>query len=152
MVAWRQVQIDAPHFAYRVQERFDAGTNKTIATIRADGSPRISGTEVQFQDGRITLGMMPGSRKLLDVLRDPRVAIHSPTLEPPPGPPSNWAGDAKIAGRLARFDPLEGQPPGASSFEVDLTEVSLTYIDETNTLLVIESWHADRGWGRHTRT
>ncbi|MEO6199570.1 MAG: pyridoxamine 5'-phosphate oxidase family protein [Cryobacterium sp.] len=152
MVAWREVQVDAPDFASRVQARFDAGTNKTIATIRADGSPRISGTELQFQDGRITIGMMPGSRKLLDVLRDPRVAIHSPTLEPPPGPPSNWAGDAKIAGRLARIDPLEGEPPGASSFEVDLTEVSLTYIDDTNTLLVIESWHADRGWARHTRT
>ena len=152
MVAWRQVQVDVPDFAARVQERFDAGTNKTMATIRADGSPRISGTELQFHDGRITLGMMPGSRKLLDVLRDPRVAIHSPTLEPPPGPPSNWAGDAKIAGRLVGIDPLEGEPPGASSFEVDLDEVVLTYVDDTNIHLVIESWHAERGWTRHART
>ncbi len=32
-------------------------------------------------DGEVTLGMMPGSMKLLDVRRDPRVALDSPTLE-----------------------------------------------------------------------
>ena len=152
MVAWRQVQTDAPDFAARVQERFDAGTNKTMATIRKDGSPRISGTELQFRDGRITLGMMPASRKLDDVHRDPRVALHSPTLEPPPGPPSLWAGDAKISGRLVGTGPIEGEPPDGVFFEVDLDEVVLTYVDDTNVHLVIESWHADRGWSRHTRT
>ena len=122
-----------------------------MATLRRDGSPRISGTELEFRDGRVRLGMMPSSLKLLDVRRDPRVAIHSPTLEPPAGPPSAWPGDAKIAGRLVEIEPLDSEPPGTTSFEVDLAEVVLTCVDETNTLLVIESWHEGRGWSRQTR-
>lgn len=151
MARWRQIETDAPEFASRVRERFDAGTNKTMATLRRDGSPRISGTELVFLDGSIRLGMMPGSVKLLDVRRDPRVAIHSPTIEPPAGRPSDWPGDAKIAGRLVEAEPLESEPPGAAGFEVDLTEVVLTRVDETNTRLIIESWHDGRGWSLRTR-
>ena len=83
--SWQRLQREAPDFAQRVRDRFDAGTNKTLATLRADGSPRISGTELSFADGRITLGMMPHSRKLADVLRDPRVAIHCPPWNPQRG-------------------------------------------------------------------
>ncbi|MFC5928680.1 pyridoxamine 5-phosphate oxidase [Cryobacterium melibiosiphilum] len=151
MATWQQVEADAPAFAARVQERFDAGTNKTIATLRKDGGPRISGTELLFSDGRITLGMMPHSHKLHDVLRDPRVAIHCPTLEPPAGEPSAWEGDAKIAGRLVAIAALPDEPPGASSFTVDLDEVALTYVDASNTHLVIESWHDGRGWSKVVR-
>ena len=37
-----------PAFAARVRARFDAHKHKTIATLRADGSPRISGIEAEF--------------------------------------------------------------------------------------------------------
>jgi len=152
MVTWRDVEAGAPEFAKRVRERFEAGTNKTMATLRKDGSPRISGTELEFRDGRITLGMMADSRKLRDVRRDPRVAIHSPTIEPPAGPPSEWRGDAKVAGTLVEFDtPPDAPFPGAASFDVDVREVVLTYVDETNTHLVVESWTVDRGWRKITR-
>jgi len=151
MSTWRDVQTEAPEFAARVRARFDAGTNKTMATLRRDGSPRISGTELVFTDDSITLGMMPDSRKLLDVLRDPRVAIHSPTLEPPTGSPSDWAGDAKIAGTLVPTPPAATDPPDTSSFELRPTEVVLTYIDADNTHLVVESWHEGRGWERLSR-
>ena len=149
--SWQRLQREAPDFAQRVRDRFDAGTNKTLATLRADGSPRISGTELSFADGRITLGMMPHSRKLADVLRDPRVAIHCPTLEPPAGAPSGWAGDAKIAGRLVAIAHLADEPPGASSFTIELTEAVLTYVDADDAHLVVESWHAGRGWERLVR-
>ncbi len=45
-----------------------------MATLRSDNSPRTSANEVTFTNTDITLGMMPGSVKLLDVRRDPRVA------------------------------------------------------------------------------
>ncbi|KGJ72830.1 hypothetical protein GY21_12835 [Cryobacterium roopkundense] len=156
MSTWRDVQREAPEFAARVRARFDAGTNKTLATLRRDGSPRISGTELVFTgDGvsapSITLGMMTDSRKLHDVLRDPRVAIHSPTLEPPTGSPSDWAGDAKIAGTLVPTPPAATDPPHTSSFELHPNEVVLTYIDSDNTHLVVESWHEGRGWERFSR-
>ena len=132
MSSWADLENDAPDFARRLKALFDAGTNKTIATLRADGSPRISGIELQL-DGRATLGMMGGSAKLADVRRDPRVAIHSPTVEPP-ADVSEWAGDGKIAGRLVE---------NGEGFDVDITEAVLTRVE--NNQLVVESWHPGRG-------
>jgi Pyridoxamine 5'-phosphate oxidase len=153
MASWQKIEDDAPDFAGRVRRRFELGTNKTIATLRADGSPRISATELAFDDGEITLGMMGDSMKLLDVRRDPRVAIHSPTIEPPQDPNDpDWLGDAKLAGTLLDAAPLDEKiSPGAGSFKVDITEVTLTYVGIPADHLVIESWHSGRGWQRRTR-
>ena len=48
-----------------------------LGTLRADGSPRISPCEVDLVDGRLCFGMMWQSHKALDLLRDPRLAVHS---------------------------------------------------------------------------
>lgn len=152
MVAWRQIEQDAPQFAARVRERFDAGTNKTIATLRRDGSPRISGSELQFADGEVTLGMMDGSMKLRDVRRDPRIAVHSPTLEPPADDPGAWPGDAKLAGTVVETGPAAaGSGETGVSFKIDITEVVLTYVGTPADHIVIESWHLGRGFERRTR-
>jgi hypothetical protein len=152
MATWREIEQDAPEFAERVRTLFQSGTNKTMATLRRDGSPRISGTELEFKDGEVTLGMMPGSMKLLDVRRDPRVAIHSPTLEPPSNP-SEWAGEAKLAGRLVEIEaPADTPFPGSGYFRVDVGEVVLTRVGTPADHLVIESWHEGRGLERRTRT
>jgi len=145
MAHWSEIEADAPAFAERLRTIFSAGTNKTLATLRADGSPRISGTELEFADGRVTLGMMPGSRKLADVQRDSRVAIHSPTLEPP-SKGSLGLGDAKLAGVLISAEP--GDIPG-SYFELDISEAVVTWVE--NDGLVIESWHEGRGIRRISR-
>ncbi|HEY1567756.1 MAG TPA: hypothetical protein VGF68_12095 [Solirubrobacteraceae bacterium] len=50
MTAWRDVEVAEPEFAARVRALFDAHRHKTIATVRADGSPRISGIEAAFED------------------------------------------------------------------------------------------------------
>ena len=153
MASWREIENAAPDFAARVRSSFAAGTNKTLATLRSDGSPRISATELEFSsDGEVTLGMMPGSVKLLDVRRDPRVALHSPTLEPPRDDPASGPGDAKMSGALAGIPPPTGNPyGGAGFFRLDITEVVLTYVGTPADHLVIESWHAGRGWERRTR-
>jgi hypothetical protein len=65
MVAWAQIAKDAPEFAARVRGRFQMGTNKTLATLRRDGSPRISAIEAGFTASNVTMGMMGGSLKLL---------------------------------------------------------------------------------------
>jgi hypothetical protein len=154
MASWREIENDAADFAVRVRDRFAAGTNKTLATLRSDGSPRISATELEFRsDGEVTLGMMPGSVKLLDVRRDPRVALHSPTLEPPKDDPAAGSGDAKMSGVLVEIQPPAGNPYlGAGFFRLDITEVVLTYVGTPADHLVIESWHEGRGWERRTRT
>lgn len=154
MVSWREIEKDAPEFAERVRAVFGSGKHKTIATLRADGSPRISGNECEFTDGELTFGMMGDSRKLADVRRDPRIAIHSPTLDPPEE--GRWAGDAKVSGRAVEIPAPPageqgGEHDGAGFFRIDIAEVALTYVGEPADHLVIESWHAGRGYRRRTR-
>lgn len=153
MASWREIEQDAPEFARRVRTRFDAGTNKTLASLRRDGAPRISASEMEFSsNGEVTLGMMPGSMKLFDVRRDPRVAVHSPTLESPKDDPSSGPGDAKLSGRLVEITSPIDTPYGAAGFfKLDITEVALTYVGTPADHLVIESWHPGRGWERKTR-
>jgi hypothetical protein len=149
MVMWHEVVQSAPEFAARVRALFDARKHKTMATIRRDGSPRISGMEMQFDDERITFGMMDGSMKALDVRRDPRVAFHSPSVDPPEGEQSGWVGEAKLSGRaVSRLDEEGGYEEG--SYEIDIDEVALTYLGEGG--LIIESWHPDVGHQRRIRT
>ena len=99
MATWNDVEREEPAFATRVRALFDARKHKTIATLRADGSPRISGIEVEFTDGELTFGSMPAARKGADLVRDPRFALHGPTVDPPEDNPSGWPGEAKVAGR-----------------------------------------------------
>jgi hypothetical protein len=151
MARWADVEREAPEFARRVEERFGRGVNKTIATLRRDGAPRISGTELEFESGEVTLGMMGGSRKLLDVRRDPRVAIHSPTVDVATTP--DWPGDAKLAGTLVETGPpAANRVDGAGYFRLDVTEAVITAVDQEAGLLIVESWHPGRGYQRRTRT
>lgn len=150
MASWRDVEDAAPEFAARARRIFDAHKHKTIATLRADGSPRISGIEVEFAEGQLRFGSMPGARKGADLRRDPRLALHSATVDPPEGDPAGWPGEAKIAGRAVPAGDLEGDTSG-ELFRVDVGEVVVTCLNEAATLLVVESWHPDRGLQRVER-
>ncbi len=136
---WAEFEREAPELAAAVRERFAVRKHATMATMRADGSPRISGTEVAFTEGQLVLGSMPNARKAMDLRRDPRVAIHSPTVDPPEDNPSDWAGEAKVAGIA-----VEVESDGSShTFHVDLREVVLTRV--SGDTLAITSWHEGRG-------
>ena len=90
--------------------------------------------------------------KLLDVRRDPRIAIHSPTIEPPADHPEQWPGDAKLAGTAIEIPPpADDEFPGSGHFRMDLKEVALTYVGEPADHLVIESWDTTHGYRRRTR-
>ena len=148
MVAWKDVEAAEPELAARVQGLFDAGRHKTIATIRADGSPRISGIECEFEDGELRFGSMPAARKGADLVRDPRFALHGPTFHPEEGKESEWPGEAKVAGRAHAAGPVtaDGESgPDGEMFGADITEVVVTHLDPAATKLVIESWTPERG-------
>jgi Pyridoxamine 5'-phosphate oxidase len=149
MARWSEVRAAAPDFAERVEERFAIRKHKTLATVRQDGSPRISGIETEFENGEIYLGMMPDSRKLHDLRRDPRLAVHSPSEDPPIDRPAGWRGEAKIAGRA--LDVPEAASPEPGRIRLDITEVVLTSLNEAGTRLVVESWHPGRGLQRLER-
>ena len=144
MAAWKDVEQAEPEFAARVRQLFDAGRHKTIATLRADGSPRISGIECEFADGELRFGSMPRARKGADLRRDPRFALHGPTFHPQDGKEAEWPGEAKIAGRAAPAGPI-GDGPDGDLFHADISEVVLTRLNPEATLLVIESWTPRRG-------
>ncbi len=136
-------------FGARVQGMFDAGRHKTIATLRADGSPRISGIECEFVGDDLRFGSMPGARKGADLRRDPRFALHGPAFHPEDGDERAWPGEAKIAGRAIPAGPIAtgaaGEQPSGEMFVADITEVVITGLNADATKLVIETWTPTRG-------
>jgi hypothetical protein len=144
MTAWTDVEQAEPEFAARVRRLFEAGRHKTIATLRADGSPRISGIESEFANGELRFGSMPGATKGADLRRDPRFALHGPTFHPQEGKESDWPGEAKIAGRAVPAGAI-GEQSGGDLFLADISEVVITHLNPEATLLVIESWTPQRG-------
>ena len=157
MSRWQEFAGSAPELADAVKARFGAHVHLTMATLRRDGSPRISGTEVVFWDGDLWLAGMPASRKLADLRRDGRVAVHSGSDDPP-----DWTGDAKVAGCAVEVTDTEalaafaaalpvGAPGGFELFRVALHEAVLVRLGEPGDHLVIEAWHEGSGLSSATR-
>lgn len=157
MASWAEVRKESPELAAAVQARFEAHGLAYMATLRRDGSPRISGIESQFGE-EVWLGMMPGSRKVADLLGDPRLALHSANVDKDVA-----EGDAKISGRAELLDEssLEafkahvrsggGAVPDGSFplFRVDVGEVS--FLRPAGDHLVIEWWREGDGLHRVER-
>ncbi|HEX7490205.1 MAG TPA: pyridoxamine 5'-phosphate oxidase family protein [Candidatus Limnocylindrales bacterium] len=146
MSSWEEFASEVPAFAAFVRERLEAHRHRTMATIRADGSPRISGIEITISRGELWIGGLADSRKFDDLRRDPRMALHSGPDDPP-----GFRGDARLAGRAvlvpeetlkaAFLDDAGGGPPGPFElFRLDITEASTVREAESKDHLVIESW------------
>lgn len=143
MASWADFEAAEPRFAARVRKLLTLRKHLTMATLRRDGSPRISGTEIQVEGGELRIGSMLGAVKAHDLRRDPRVAIHGPTTDP--GKSGGWRGEAKVAGRAAEL-PSAGE---SHTFRIDITEAVITRLE--NDRLVIESWRPERGYRRIER-
>lgn len=146
MATWQEFSEQAPDLAAAALQRFEAHRHKTMATIRADGAPRISGSEVAILRGQVWLGGMTGSRRFADLRRDPRVAIHSASEDP-----EVWTGDAKLSGSavevtddagMAAFRDAAGEVPAGAFelFRVDVTEVVVVRLDDAKDHLLVDLW------------
>jgi Pyridoxamine 5'-phosphate oxidase len=162
MAAWRDLERAEPEFAQRVRALFDAGRHKTIATLRADGSPRISGIEAAFEGGELVFGSMANARKGADLHRDPRFALHSATIDPVEGSEAQWPGEAKISGRAVAVRPADEAAGGLGGadgdeggegdrFLADIDDVVHTHLNESATMLVVEWWTPGHGLRRVER-
>ncbi len=147
MATWSEFESAEPEFAARVKALMSGRKHLTIATLRRSGAPRISGSEVEFADGQLRIGSMPDAVKVRDLRRDPRIAIHGPTADPPPDHPAGWVGEAKVAGTAREVD----SGSAAHSFLIDIDEAVITHLNEAGNLLVIESWNAQRGYRKMER-
>lgn len=149
--------------AARARAGFDAHVHKTIATLRHDGSPRISGVELIFAADDTWIGSMRDAVKARDLQRDARYAIHSGSDDPP-----DWIGDAKLAGlaeEVVDQTVLEGVMAEASPearqaehqieqmhlFRLEIDELVWVGLNQARDKLIIDSWHPGRGRSRLER-
>jgi hypothetical protein len=93
---WEEFVRAAPELANRALERFEATRLSILGTNRRDGWPRISPCEVYVVRGELLLGMMWRSRKALDLIRDDRIAVHTPQCDREAA-----GGDVKLYGRAS---------------------------------------------------
>ena len=146
MAAFAVIETEQPEFAARVRACFDAHRHKILATLRADGAPRVSGIEATFAVGELWLAGMPRSVKFADLRRDPRLALHSGSDEP-----DTFTADAKVSGRAvevsdaaerAAFGEATGNPADGDYelFRIDVDQVVLTAVAPEKDALVISSW------------
>ena len=155
ITTWNDFAEQAPDLATLAAARISAHGLALLATIRADGSPRISGLEPLITDGQLWLGMMPGSRKVADLERDPRFAMHNATVDK-----AVADGDVKINGRVVpvadgspdmeRFRRAFAEESGYGAapadmvlFTADLTGVSA--LRPNGDHLIIDWWHPGDG-------
>lgn len=142
---------DAPEVAVDVRAAFTHRVHHMLGTVRADGSPRVSGTEVMWALDELWLGSMWRSPKALDLRRDPRYALHGGSDDPPA-----WAGDAKIAGVAEEvtdpelFERVAGtlkQRPDERFhiFRLDVTEAVVLRMNGAKDALVVTRWTSDGG-------
>jgi Pyridoxamine 5'-phosphate oxidase len=168
-----------PEVAARVQAALDAHRHKVLATLRSDGSPRVSGIEASVVDGELWLAGMPRSAKFADLRRDPRMALHSGSDEP-----GAFTADGKVSGRAVEVtDPATRQAFAAAAggragraeqerteateqaagagqdaeqdfdlFRVELEQAVLVAVDQARQVLVISSWRPGRGLRRVERS
>jgi hypothetical protein len=145
MASWAELERIAPELAAALHRRFAAHKHALLATIRRDGSPRISGIETTFRAGELWLGMMPDSWKAADLRRDPRFALHAAPIDL-----DLVDGDAKVGGRAIEVTDAETvaryaaglehdlSPSDIGLFRTELTDASLTRVQ--GDWLVIDSW------------
>ena len=149
-VPWGQFEVLEPDLAERIRLRFESHIHAVLATLRRDGSPRVSGMEAPIRDGHLWLGMMSDSLKAADLLRDPRFSLHS-SLDTEELP----FGDARIDGRAVAATPEEVdvfvaghrmpiEDPGAMVlFTARISRATLTRVEGQE--LVIQVWTPSDG-------
>ena len=91
---WDEFAAAAPELARLGDERLRSRELCFVGTLRRNGWPRISPVEPEFVGGELMLGMMWRSPKALDLLRDPRLVVHSALADR-----HDLAGDIKLYGR-----------------------------------------------------
>lgn len=149
-VAWSDFEQADTDLARRVRARLESHRHAVLATLRADGAPRLSGMEAPVRSGHLWLGMTPGSAKAADLGRDRRFSLHSaPDSEDLP------EGDARVDGLVRPTDAAEEaefvaghrypiEDPSIMVLYVALiTRVVLVRVSDDS--LMIESWTPDGG-------
>ena len=96
---WAEFAAAAPELAQLGEKRLRSRELCLVGTLRRNGWPRISPVEPEFVGDELMLGMMWQSPKARDLVRDPRIVVHS-TLNDR----HDLSGDFKLYGRAVAVD------------------------------------------------
>jgi hypothetical protein len=131
---WAEIAAHEPALGAAAHDRLIKPGVLLIGTTRRDGSARISGVEPLIMDGELWLSMMPGSAKVADLDRDPRIQLHSIISGPEAAIEIKLRGTARrepdrgVQERYARTvaDELPWEPVVGdfALFAVDIAEVT----------------------------
>jgi hypothetical protein len=103
-VRWDDLEQDAPQLAELANRRLIAPGVLLVATIRLDGTPRLSPVEPLTFEGDLWLSMMWQSRKASDLLRDDRLLVHSSVTTR-----EGTEGEVKLRGRAIAVEDLNAR-------------------------------------------
>jgi hypothetical protein len=94
VLTWSELEVASPELAALGLELLERFQFVLVGTLTKNGSPRVNPCEAYVIDGHLLLNMMPRSLKALDLLRDPRIYVHTPVTSKDAG-----EGEFKLAGR-----------------------------------------------------
>jgi hypothetical protein len=157
MTTWTEFSEAAPETAAVFLRRLEATGMALMATLRRDGSPRISPLEPDVGGGRLWLGSMPDSTKSKDLRRDPRLCLHSATedKEVKDGDAKLWGNAVEVASDADRQafvesvkektgNDLDEMPGGFDLFWLDITAASAVQLGADGQHLRITAWEAGK--------
>lgn len=131
MATWQLFETEAGELAAEVRRVFEQATSHVLATIRRNGSPRVSATEVQFTGTEMTIGSMLGAMKARDLINDGRFALHATPAE---------GGDAKVSGVAVEVDAQNRVERGSHIFRFELHQAVFTALGDDGEHLLIRVW------------
>ncbi|HEX5294822.1 MAG TPA: pyridoxamine 5'-phosphate oxidase family protein [Streptosporangiaceae bacterium] len=157
---WSELESAQPGLAGLGRRRLLAPGVVLVATIRRDGTPRLSPVEPVVLDGDLWLCLLWNSTKAADLQRDPRVLVHSVVTGRDGG-----EGEFKIRGRVrAEHDPEVQRrygemvtrdlgwsltPGRFHLFAVSLDEVTFIRYDDSTGDQHVAMWPPAREFIRH---
>jgi hypothetical protein len=160
---WTDLERAQPRLAELGRQRLIEPGVMLVATVRRDGSPRIGAVEPLVLDGALWLGMMWQSTKARDLLRDPRILVHSVITSR-----AGTEGEFKVRGTaVPRTDPgtcqryadtVAGQlgwrpaPGRMHLFEVDIGDVTFIVYDDATGDQHVAMWPPPREFIRRGTT
>jgi hypothetical protein len=148
---WSSMEEQEPRLAEAGRQRLIEPGVVLVATIRWDGTPRISPVEPLLLEGELWLSMMPTSMKARDLDRDPRVLVHSVITSRDGG-----EGEFKVRGVVRSVPDLPVQERYAAAvasslgwepvpgkfrlFAVDIQDISVIRYDEPTGDQFVSRW------------
>jgi Pyridoxamine 5'-phosphate oxidase len=148
---WHDLETAAPEIARPGKDRLDQARIALLATLRSDGSPRISPVEPYLSHGQLLFGSMSWSLKTRDLFRDPRCVLHSAITGP-----NHGEGELKLSGRATVADDRvrnscqegwwqERPLDTASVFTLDIEEATFISWDIEHGQMTVRRWSPRRG-------